>query len=337
MKFVKRSLVITTIASSNNYILKKYSKFCKQNNVDLIIIGDRKTPSQFKLDGSNYFSINKQITLNFRTAKLLPENHYSRKNLGYLIAIKNKSNKIYETDDDNIPLKNFFKYKKNSFNKSYVFRDCGWLNVYKFFSKENIWPRGFALEELKKKLPAKKKIAYNNSPIQQGLADLNPDVDAIYRLTNPLPIRFKNSADFVLSEGSICPFNSQNTCWYKPAYPLMYLPSFCSFRMTDIWRSFIAQRIAWTCDWSILFHKPTVIQKRNEHNLMKDFSEEIPGYKNNYNLMKNLINLKLKPGPNNIKQNMFLCYEKLINMKIINKKEIRLLAAWFKDLENIFK
>jgi len=331
----KISLVITTIASSDNYILKKYANFCKQNSVDLIIIGDRKSPSQFKLDGSNYFSINKQISLNFRSAKLLPENHYSRKNLGYLIAIKNKANKIYETDDDNIPLKNFFNYKKGSFNKSYTFRNSGWLNVYKFFTKKNIWPRGFALEELKKKIPTKKNIVFNNSPIQQGLADLNPDVDAIYRLTNPLPIRFKNSADLVLADGSICPFNSQNTCWYEPAYPLMYLPSFCSFRMTDIWRSFIAQRIAWTCDWSILFHKPTVIQKRNEHNLMKDFGDEISGYKNNYSLMKNLIRLKLKTGPKNIKQNMFLCYEKLIDMKIINKKEIKLLVAWFKDLENI--
>ena len=156
----KISLVITTIASSDNYVLKKYANFCKQNNVNLIIIGDRKSPSQFKLDGSNYFSINKQISLNFKSAKLLPENHYSRKNLGYLIAIKNKANKIYETDDDNIPLTNFFNYKKNSFNKSYTFRNSGWLNVYKFFKKKNIWPRGFALEELKKKIPTKKKYSF---------------------------------------------------------------------------------------------------------------------------------------------------------------------------------
>ena len=68
---------------------------------------------------------------------------------------------------------------------------------------------------------------------------------------------------------------------------------------------------------------------------MEDFGDEISGYKNNYSLMKNLIRLKLKTGPKNIKQNMFLCYEKLIDMKIINKKEIKLLVAWFKDLENI--
>ena len=105
--------------------------------------------------------------------------------------------------------------------------------------------------------------------------------------------------------------------------------------MTDIWRSFIAQRIAWTCGWSVLFHNSTVKQKRNVHNLMRDFAEEVPGYKNNYNIMNNLIKLKLKSGIKNIKYNMLLCYKKLVSMNLINKKELKLLNAWFKDLKNI--
>ena len=46
--------------------------------------------------------------------------------------------------------------------------------------------------------------------------------------------------------------------------------------MTDIWRSFVAQRIAWANGWAILFHEPTVWQDRNEHNLMRDFRDESP-------------------------------------------------------------
>ena len=76
----------------------------------------------------------------------------------------------------------------------------------------------------------------------------------------------------------------------------MYLPSYCSFRMTDIWRSYVAQRIAWECGWSVLYHEPTVWQERNEHNLMKDFEDEIPGYTNNLNICKTLQALHLKPG-----------------------------------------
>ena len=63
------------------------------------------------------------------------------------------------------------------------------------------------------------------SPIWQGLADRNPDIDAIYRLTQPLPVHFdKTKLRIALAEGSICPFNSQNTTWFREAFPLMYLP-----------------------------------------------------------------------------------------------------------------
>ena len=55
-----------------------------------------------------------------------------------------------------------------------------------------------------------------------------------------------------------CPFNSQNTAWWRDAVPLLYLPAYCSFRMTDIWRSFVAQRIAWENGWRLLFHEPTI-------------------------------------------------------------------------------
>ena len=329
------ALVITTIASSKNYILKKYAKLAKKDGIKFIVIGDKKSPLKFSLNGANYYSLKKQKSLKFNLSKILPINHYSRKNLGYLIAMQNNPETIIETDDDNIPFKNFFSIKKTTKQTTHILKNSGWENIYKYFSKKNIWPRGFALEELNKPLSKKLKRSSIISPIQQGLADDNPDVDAIYRLTSALPIKFKSANNISLGVGSICPFNSQNTGWLKEAYLLMYLPSYCSFRMTDIWRSFIAQRVAWTCGWTILFHKSSVIQKRNEHNLMRDFHDEISGYENNFEIMKNLINLKLKPGVKNIEHNMILCYKKLVQMNLIDKKEIKLLNAWFLDYKNI--
>ena len=333
----KISLVITTIASSKHPILKKFAKISLKKNVDFIIVGDKKSPSKFSLKGANYFSLQKQKSLKFRLSKILPINHYSRKNLGYLLAINKNPETIIETDDDNIPLRNFFSIKKTKKQNTYILKNAGWVNVYKFFTKKNIWPRGFALEKLQSPITKKLKTSKIISPIQQGLANKNPDVDAIYRLTCKLPIIFNNFKNISLGNGSICPFNSQNTSWLRDAYPLMYLPSYCSFRMTDIWRSFVAQRVAWTCGWSVLFHSSSVVQERNEHNLMKDFKDEISGYNNNLNIMSNLIKLKLKPGIKNIKHNMILCYKKLILMKLINKKEMKLLNAWFLDLKQISK
>jgi hypothetical protein len=61
--------------------------------------------------------------------------------------------------------------------------------------------------------------------------------------------------------------------------------------MTDIWRSFIAQRIAWTCGWNILYHEATMQQDRNQHDLLKDFEDEIPGYLHNARICRQLEDL----------------------------------------------
>jgi hypothetical protein len=172
-------------------------------------------------------------------------------------------------------------------------------------------------------------------PIQQGLADENPDVDAVYRLTYPLPINFELEAKLALGKNAWSPFNSQNTYWFKEAFALMYLPSYCSFRMTDIWRSYVAQRIAWECGWSVLYHEPTVWQQRNEHNLMKDFEDEIPGYTNNFNICKELQSIVLKPGQANINENLITCYQKLIDINVIGKEEMILLKAWISDITKL--
>ena len=72
--------------------------------------------------------------------------------LGNLIAMNKDPETIIETDDDNIPLKDFFSKKKIIKQKTYISKNAGWVNVYKFFTKKHIWPRGFALEELNKPL-----------------------------------------------------------------------------------------------------------------------------------------------------------------------------------------
>jgi hypothetical protein len=134
---------------------------------------------------------------------------------------------------------------------------------------------------------------------------------------------------------SWCPFNSQNTSWWPQAYPLLYLPAHCSFRMTDIWRSFVAQRIAWANDWGILFHEPTVWQDRNEHNLMRDFADEVPGYLHNREMGAALAALELKPGVEHLGDNLRSCYETLVRRGWVGEAELPLLEAWLADLSAI--
>lgn len=333
---MSKSLIITSIANDQHPILKQFAVECKAQNVPFIVIGDTKSPSDFNLEGCDYWSVDRQLTLPFDLAKITPTRHYSRKNLGYLIAIKNGATELVETDDDNIPRKEFWQQKEREV-KSYKFDNTGWVNVYHYFTDQMIWPRGYPLEELQKKQidTSTLKFEKTNCPIQQGLADENPDVDAVYRLTYPLPLNFEKQTQLALGKNAWSPFNSQNTYWFKEAFPLLYLPSFCSFRMTDIWRSYVAQRISWECGWSILYHEPTVWQERNEHNLMKDFEDEIPGYTNNFNICRELQELELKSGQENIIDNLITCYQKLIDINVIGKEEMVLLKTWISDISKL--
>ena len=112
----------------------------------------------------------------------------------------------------------------------------------------------------------------------------------------------------------------------------MYLPAYCSFRMTDIWRSFVAQRIAWANDWSVLFHAPNVWQERNEHNLMRDFRDEVPGYLHNKSMCEALQKLQIRAGAERLGENLLICYEQLVRMELVHHGELDLVAAWNHDL-----
>jgi len=324
-------LIITSIAKQNHPVLNQFAKDSVKNNVSFIVIGDTKSPKEFNLSNCDYYSVERQQSLPFELNKDLPFKHYARKNLGYLIAMQKGAEVIIETDDDNFPLDSFWNDRKKQV-KAHLLTDKGWVNAYKHFTDVNIWPRGFALERIKDEFPKLNKTTTLECPIQQGLADENPDVDAIYRFTQPLPITFMKSDNLGLGNNTFCPFNSQNTTWFKEAFLLLYLPSYCSFRMTDIWRSYIAQRIAWTCGWSILFHKSTVWQERNNHNLLNDFIDEISGYANAQLIYESLKNLDLKEGKENIATNMKICYQKFIDLELIDKAEMNLLNHWINDV-----
>lgn len=328
------SIVITSIAGSDHPVLKDFAVKCKEQKMPFIVIGDKPSPPDFQLDGCSFFNLQQQRELPFTIAQLLPERHYSRKNIGYLQAIKNSNAEIIlETDDDNYARAEFWNNRIRSVN-AHRLDNTGWTNIYSYYTEHRIWPRGFALECLLNELPALDQFPKTevNCPIQQGLADENPDVDAIYRLILPLPLSFDKKLNVALGKKSWCPFNSQNTTWFKEAFTLLYLPSYCSFRMTDIWRSFIAHRIASENDWHLLFHAATVYQERNMHNLMRDFADEISGYMNNFKIVETLEKLSLKKGEEYLGENLLKCYEALIALSLIDEKEIPLIEAWLKDL-----
>ena len=333
----KISVVVTSISKPNK-ALKKIAYGCVKYDYNFIVIGDVTSPNNFNIKGCNFYNVDQQVRTKFKFAKACPVRHYARKNIGYLLAIERGSNVIIDTDDDNLPYNSFWELHSRIQQAPVIIKQ-GWVNIYRYFSEYKIWPRGLPLNNINNDITPFEKLQTRiiDCPIQQGLADNDPDVDAIYRLIFPEITHFEKDRKIALSKRVLCPFNSQNTTWWEDAFPLLYLPSFCSFRMTDVWRSFIAQRISWENDWHLLFHGPTVWQERNIHNLMKDFNDELKGYLYNEKIFNELNKLSLKRGNENIYYNLKICYEKLVEIEVIDYQEIDLLDKWIFDIKNIIK
>lgn len=328
----KVAVVVTTIAEPNP-TFRQLAQGCTKNAYEFIVIGDETSPGTFQLAGCSFYSLEEQRALGLKFTQVCPTRHYARKNIGYLLAILSGANVIIETDDDNIPSDQFW-HRRHREQSVRAIAEGGFVNAYRYFSDQKVWPRGLPLEHVNDSIRDFDDLPTENAdcPIQQGLTDSDPDVDAIYRLTLPLPLSFRNDRRVALKHGSWCPFNSQNTTWWKDAFPLLYLPAYCSFRMTDIWRSFVAQRIAWTNGWSILFTEPTVLQVRNQHDLMRDFRDELPGYLDNKKICETLDSLQLLSGPEHIIRNLRTCYQRLVTIGIHDPRELELLEAWIADI-----
>lgn len=326
------ALVVTTIQGPNE-VMKSLAEACKASQSPFYVLGDRKSPPEYDLPGATYFSLEAQHAHFGAFSQQLPIGHYVRKNLGYLAALDGGADWIVETDDDNFPLSGFMT-TPGAVRARRLKSASAWLNVYDHFApSQPVWPRGYPLEALQPgQTPAiTTQWADENPLLVQGLADENPDVDAVYRLTRPLPVSFdRSAAPATLDIGAWCPFNSQNTWWHRSIATLMYLPSHCSFRMTDIWRSFVAQRCLWAMGHRVLFIAPTVRQERNEHNLLRDFADEVSGYLKNDSIRRTLDACTLTGTPGD---DLLRCYEALIAASIFPADELPLVKSWIDEVQ----
>ena len=127
--------------------------------------------------------------------KRIPWNHFGRKNLGYLFAIGQNARHIFDFDDDNelkygtFPL---VERPSNSLADAVKLKNetVTAFNPYPLMgsTSESAWPRGFPLPSITEHdsyaaeiLPA--HVDWDTLGVFQAVADHDPDVDAIYRMT----------------------------------------------------------------------------------------------------------------------------------------------------------
>jgi hypothetical protein len=303
-----------------------------------IVVGDRKSPEGYEApENVSFLSLAAQQDLGFASAALLPTGHYGRKNLGYLEALRRGATVIVDTDDDNYPL-DHFHLPGTTENVRWVETEEKFFNCYRLFTDQPIWPRGYPVSRARQSWTAPVAISEKNLDsiaIWQGLVNGDPDVDAIFRLLYGAEERFvfPGKGRAVLAPGVFCPFNSQNTIFYPPAFPLLYLPVTVSFRFTDILRSIVAAPLLEAHGHHLGFSEATAFQERNEHDLKADLMQELSMYVETEPAL-DLARASIAPG-RDMTSNLLAVYRAFEQEKIVTALEIEVLTAWLQDLVKV--
>lgn len=329
------SVVITTINQPTDDV-KRVVELTDRAGATVFVIGDKKTPADWDCGTAVFISYEHQLDLYPALGQLLSANHYSRKNIGYLIAARGgEGDWIYETDDDNRPIvTKFYPPERLGFSRV---TNKGWINVLPEFAHQTsnkIWPRGFPLELINQPQEVTYSTDVIHQPVIMGLVDQDPDVDAIYRMTADLPYLF-NPGDKVitLADGAWFPWNSQNTWWRKDCLPLMYLPTTVTPRVTDILRSYVATAILQKFGLGVGITSPTAVQVRNQHNLLKDFTDELPLYLHADQMMACII--EGIEDSENYYLAMMDAYQNLADYFFVEKDEMHSLLAYLGEAQKI--
>lgn len=321
-----KCVIITTINKPTETIIKHINN----TEYDVIIVGDNKTPDDYKKINCIYLDIPSQKKLFPELCELLPYNHYCRKNLGYLYAIKKGYKIIYETDDDNIPYDNFDNILQYNNIQMITEQNNVWINIFKYFTNNAyIWPRGFPLSLLKNNSNYLIQDTDKIPSIINGLVENDPDVDALFRIicNHQSGIQWNKNECVLINNTNVCVFNTQNTFWLNPElFISLLIPCSVSFRYCDILRGIINNIILKKTNNYMMYSSPNVIQNRNEHNLMSDFKSEYEMYIHNEKIL-NFIENDIG-NITSVKELLFLIYHNLLVNNVITQKDIDILNKW---------
>ena len=324
-----KCIIITTINKPTETIIKHINN---NKDYDVIIVGDNKTPDDYFNLNCIYLNIPTQNKLFPVLSNLIPYNHYCRKNIGYLYAIKKGYKIIYETDDDNIPYDNFDNILQFNNLDMIEEKNNRWINIFKYFTNNShIWPRGYPLSLLKTDPNYVIQKTDFSPSIINGLVENDPDVDALFRIicNHQYSIEWEKNKSILISNKNMCVFNTQNTFWLNPdLFVSMIIPSSVSFRYCDILKGIICNIILNKTNNYMMYSSPNVIQLRNEHDLISDFKSEYEMYIHNEKILNYIDNNTI--NGDNVTNLLKTIYNNLLENGVIKQLDIQILDEWLK-------
>ena len=303
---MRYSVVITTrfLPKVIEDFARNIDIYGRKNDVEIIIIGDVKSPSEsaeyvsgFSRNGFNfeYWDIQRQEEWLRQFPDLhamIPYNSDNRRNIGYLLAYERGRECIVALDDDNYPTKDDYfagHEKVGKRQKAVTVRsNTGWFNVCDLLEIEGgvtVYPRGFpykfrGLEHTK----YDQFESEGNIVVNAGLWLGDPDIDAVTRLNYPVNAIGLKTESLMLDPSTNCPFNTQNTAFHRDILPSYYyvvmgypLGSLKIDRYGDIWSSYLSRKVIDRMDGRIAFGIPLTRHLRHAHDLLKDLGQEYWG------------------------------------------------------------
>lgn len=277
---MKKIIVSTTI----NPVTEAISKFQSMDGWDLIVAGDRKTPNNYRLSKGLYLSPEMQEKMDPELSEAIGWNCIQRRNFALLKAYQEGADIVALVDDDNIPYdhwgKNLLIGKETDVN--FHLTDLPAFDPIGATNEKLIWHRGFPLPLVSKRLYNQSVVKKVKPDIQADFWNGDPDIDAICRMEHAPECNFDPKL-FPLASNQISPFNSQNTFISRQVIREYFLYPHVG-RMDDIWASYYVQAKGFT----VVFEKPSVYQRRNEHNLIEDMKKEYLGYEHNLQIVTEL-------------------------------------------------
>ena len=334
IKINNKCLIVTTINGLNHSGIKKLINQSEEIGYELIVVGDRKTPdwSDLKSKSVRFITIDEQNDSEYESGKIIGENHYGRKIVGYLMAASQGCKWISETDDDNILYPNFWNIPDKAAMVTHNF-DGPWVNIYSLFGYPNLWHRGIPIDMVSESnnVNIGKVMPLKMVGVVQGLADGDPDIDAIGRMLYHPVTKFESDKVFQLGPKSLSPTNSQLTHWDAELLPLLYLPHTVPWRVADIWRGLIAQLWMNRNGWETVYVGAVGFQERNQHDLILDFSDEIPVHLQT----QLIIDCVQKYADLNMNDYLKQSYTALLDSNLVGIGDLRGIEAYLNDCQKI--
>ncbi len=263
--------------------------FANMEGWTLVVAGDKKTPHQAHEElsdktGCIYLSPDAQHHYDSELSEAIGFNCIQRRNFAFLYAHETlQADIIASVDDDNIPMQNWGKnlVLGNETSVAFGLTDSAAFDPIGATNYPVLWHRGFPLKMLRER---KYTWEFGNltADIQADLWNGEPDVDAVCRMEHAVTCEF-SSFYFPMASNKPSPFNSQNTFLTRNA--LKHFGMICHVgRMDDIWASYHAQAQG----LRVVYGAPSVVQKRNEHDLIEDMKKEYLGYELNHLIVEQI-------------------------------------------------